>query len=102
MFAMAAIRSWSMRQYDVKTAFLHGEMDKELYVKIPEEYNMYNGTHLTEKDTLFMIMRLYGTKQAARIWSTKFKVKAKSLGMIQLKSDSCVFIITGKNWIMVF
>jgi hypothetical protein len=22
--------------------------------------------------------------------------------MIQLKSDSCVFIITGKNWIMVF
>jgi hypothetical protein len=98
MFAMAAIRNWSIRQYDVKTAFLHGEMDVELYAKVPEEYNMFNDTNLNETDTLLMIMGLYGTKQAARIWSEKFKKKSKEIGLIQLKSDSCVYKITKSNW----
>jgi transcription termination factor NusB len=99
MFAMAAIRNWSMRQYDVKTAFLHGEMDVELYAKVPQEYNMFNGTNLDDTHTLLMLMGLYGTKQAARIWSAKFKLKAKAVGMIQLRSDSCIYKITGKDWI---
>src|SRR5258708_39044369 len=38
MFALAALSKWHMRSVDVKTAFLYGELDEELYMEQPEGF----------------------------------------------------------------
>ena len=49
-------------QMDVKTAFLHGDLDKELYMKQPEGYAIPGKEHLVCK----LKRSLYGLKQAPR------------------------------------
>ena len=38
MFALAALHDWEMEALDVKTAFLFGELDEELYMVQPEGF----------------------------------------------------------------
>ena len=35
LFSLAANRGWSLQQFDVKNAFLHGDLDEEIYMEIP-------------------------------------------------------------------
>ena len=38
MFALCAHFNWELKQMDVKTAFLHGDLDKPMYMKQPHGY----------------------------------------------------------------
>ena len=38
MIALALLRDWHISRLDVKTAFLHGELDEELYMEQPEGF----------------------------------------------------------------
>ncbi|UYV72111.1 hypothetical protein LAZ67_9001848 [Cordylochernes scorpioides] len=51
---------------DVKTAFLHGDLDKELYMELPE------GLHTKQTNKVCKLKKaIYGQKQAGRSWNTK-------------------------------
>ena len=39
LFALAAKENLNIMTFDIKTAFLHGELEEEIYIKIPEGYN---------------------------------------------------------------
>jgi transposase InsO family protein len=76
-------------QFDVKTAFLYGDLKEDITMEIPEGL-MNDNDH---KNT--MVCRLmkswYGLKQAARCWNTKFKRVIESLGLGQCDGDKCIF-----------
>ena len=38
LICLAAHFDWPLLQYDVKNAFLHGELEEEIYMKIPPGY----------------------------------------------------------------
>jgi len=40
MIALVALRKWHIQGLDVKTAFLYGELDEELYVEQPEGFKL--------------------------------------------------------------
>lgn len=95
IFAIAAARNMHMEQFDVKTAFLNGELEEEIYMKQPVGFT--DGT-----DRVCLLRKsLYGLKQAARCWNVKFVKVLLSLGLRQCVSDPCVFTGGADNSVMV-
>lgn len=86
ILAMAAQRKMSMRQFDVKTAFLNGTLNEEVYMEQPMGFN--DGTNRVCR----LKKGLYGLKQASRCWNEKFTTFIKRFGFGQSISDACVFI----------
>jgi len=62
LFAIGAALGLEIEQMDVKTAFLYGDIDHEIYVEQPH--------HMTDGMPKVCKLRkaLYGLKQAPRIW----------------------------------
>ena len=67
LLAIAAQFGMKVKQLDVKTAFLHGEIDTIIYVKQLE--GCHDGT-----DKFWLLHKsLYGLKQSLRLWHKKVK-----------------------------
>lgn len=79
---------WVIRQLDVESAFLHGDLTEEVYMAQPQGY----------KDPLFpnhvcrMHKSIYGLKQAPWAWFMKFKSHLLDLGFISSHADTSLFI----------
>ncbi|KAH9715183.1 hypothetical protein KPL71_020951 [Citrus sinensis] len=87
VLAMCAIFDLHLEQLDVKTAFLHGELEEEIYMLQPE------GFAETGKENLVCRLNksLYGLKQAPRCWYKRFDSFIMSLGYNRLSSDHCAY-----------
>lgn len=86
IIATAAKENLKLFQIDVETAFLYGDLNEEIYMHQPEGYDDGSGRICK------MLRPLYGLKQAGRCWNAKFTDVLKEHGMIQSKSDHCLFI----------
>ena len=80
-----------MYHFDVDSAFLHGNLEHEVYVTKPA------GIDLAEGLVLKLKKALYGLKQAGKAWNQRIKYIFSSLGLKQSKIYPCVFIFIGKN-----
>jgi hypothetical protein len=68
---------WKLPQMDVKTTFLNGEIEEEVYIEKPEGFVMHN-----EKTHVCRLKKaLYGLKQAPRSWYEKMDGFIMSLGL---------------------
>ncbi|KAH9689118.1 Integrase catalytic domain-containing protein [Citrus sinensis] len=72
---------------DLKNAFLHGELEEEIYMLQPEDFAE------TEKENLVCRLNksLYGFKQAPMCWYKRFDSFIMSLGYNRLSSDHCAY-----------
>ena len=62
---MAVSENMRIEQFDVKTAFLYGKIDEELYITLPEEVDQFK----TPPNHAYRVIKaLYGIKQAPRVW----------------------------------
>lgn len=86
ILALAAQRKMSIRQFDVKTAFLNGILKERVFMEQPIGFQ--DGTNRVCQ----LNKSLYGLKQASRCWNEKFTSFIKLFGFTQSSSDSCVFI----------
>ncbi|KAK4386396.1 Retrovirus-related Pol polyprotein from transposon RE2 [Sesamum angolense] len=67
LIAMAANKKWKIYQMDVKSAFLNGYIDEEIYVEQPQGF-IAKGS---EEKVLRLKKALYGLKQAPRAWYSR-------------------------------
>jgi histone deacetylase 1/2 len=88
VLSFAVMQGWHMRQLDVDNAFLHGFLDKEVYIMQPPGYvDPRYPQHICKLEK-----SLYGLKQAPRAWFARLSSKLQSLGFIASKADVSLFI----------
>lgn len=86
LIALAAARHWSLHQLDVNNAFLHGDLNEEIFMSPPPGLRR-QGENLVCR----LNKSLYGLKQASRQWFAKFSEAIQSTGYIQSKADYSLF-----------
>ncbi|CAL1369789.1 unnamed protein product [Linum trigynum] len=87
--AVASLRNWTLEQMDVSNAFLHGELDEVVYMKIPLGLKV-NSTG-NQRMTCRLKKSLYGLKQASRQWFARLTSFLLKLGFSQSMSDYSLF-----------
>ncbi|GJZ55719.1 retrovirus-related pol polyprotein from transposon TNT 1-94 [Tanacetum coccineum] len=87
LFALASIYNLPIHQIDVKTAFLNGDLDEEVYMKQPEGF-VFPGI---ENKVCKLKKSLYGLKQAPKQWHDKFDKSILSNGFTHNSSDRCIY-----------
>lgn len=58
LLSPAANLNWPLKQFDVKNAFLHGDLGEEVYTKFPHGYGLTNNT----EKVCILRKSLYGLK----------------------------------------
>jgi len=84
IFAIAAAKECEIITFDVKTVFLYGELEDEVYMYPPEDYNY-------KRKILKLKKALYGLKQAPLRWNMRFTIFFKEKGFIPIQSEQCIF-----------
>lgn len=88
-------RNWIVHQLDVNNAFLHGDLDKEVYMKIPLGLTM-NGSPPYTSSTLTCKLNksLYVLRQASRQWYAKLSSALQSKVLLLV----LMIILYSENW----
>lgn len=92
LLALAAKKGWSLSQMDVTNAFLHSELDEEIYMSLPLGYTPGPGEVLPPNAVCRLHKSIYGLKQASRQWYTCFSSVLLKSGFIQSPADHSLFI----------
>ena len=87
LLAIASIQNLVIHQMDVKTAFLNGDLDEEVYMEQPEGFVIPGQEHKVCK----LVKSLYGLKQAPKQWHQKFDQVILASGFKINESDKCIY-----------
>nr|GEU42089.1 hypothetical protein [Tanacetum cinerariifolium] len=93
LIALAAIHNLIIHQMDLKTAFLNGKLDEEIYIQQPKGFIVKGQEHKVCK----LVKSLYGLKQAPKQWHEKFDNTLLSNGFQINACDKCVYVKQYKN-----
>ena len=91
ILSVAASEDLEMIQFDVKTAFLHGDLEEQIFMVQPEGFQTEDGK------VCLLLKSLYGLKQAPRCWNKKFTSFLEEFKLKATDADPCVFVSTGKE-----
>nr|GFB02119.1 hypothetical protein [Tanacetum cinerariifolium] len=83
----AAFYDYEIWQMDVKTAFLNGCLDEDIYMVQPEGFVDPNYPRKVCK----LQRSIYGLKQASRSWNKRFDEEIKKFGFAQNPDEPCVY-----------
>lgn len=87
MLALVAHHNWELKQIDVTTAFLYGDLDKDIYMRQPKVF-----IDSSKPDHVFLLKKaLYALKQSPRQWNIKFDKCMQSLGFKRSAHDHCLY-----------
>lgn len=88
LLALAAKNSWEVHHLDVKTAFLNGDLNEEVYVTQLEGF-VKKGQ---EKRVYRLLKALYRLRQAPRAWHSKLNKTLEDLGFVRCPYEHDVYV----------
>nr|GEY96156.1 retrotransposon protein, putative, Ty1-copia subclass [Tanacetum cinerariifolium] len=93
LIVIAAYYDYEIWKMDVKTAFLNGRLDKDIYMEHPE-----GCVDPKYPNRVCKLQRsIYGLKQASRQWNKRFDEEIKKFGFIQNYDETCVYRKASRN-----
>ncbi|KAL0355686.1 UNVERIFIED_CONTAM: Retrovirus-related Pol polyprotein from transposon RE1 [Sesamum radiatum] len=96
LIALAAQNRWPIHQMDVKSAFLNGTLEEEVYVKQPEGFSVIGH----ENKVLKLKKALYGLKQAPRAWYSRLDNYLQKNGFSRCLHEYALYVKKDKGDIL--
>jgi hypothetical protein len=94
VISIAAEMGWKIHQMDVKTTFLNGLIQEEVYIEKPLEFEV----HERESHVCRLKKTLYGMKQAPKAWYSRIDAYLQQLGFEKSEADpNLYFIVVGED-----
>jgi hypothetical protein len=93
ILAIVAYMDLELYQMDVKTAFLNGELDEEIYMDQPAGF-VADGQ---ERKVCKLKRSIYGLKQSSRQWYLRFHQAVLLNGFTMIEEDHCVYVKRSKG-----
>ena len=88
IMALASMMKWNLHQMDVKTSFLNGVIEEEVYIEQPHGFEVENiATHVCK-----FKKALYGMKKYPRAWYERIYIFLTSLGFTKSKVDPNLYL----------
>ena len=84
-----------LKQFDVKTAFLYGKLEEEIWMKQPPGFDDGSGR------VCKLLKGLYGLKQSPRTWNEKLDTHLREAGLRRSDADHCVYVSSGKDMLIL-
>ncbi|KAJ9557005.1 hypothetical protein OSB04_011619 [Centaurea solstitialis] len=97
LIAISALKALYIHQMDVKTAFLNGYLNEEIYLEQPEGFVMPR----QENKVCRLIKSLYGLKQAPKQWHERFDTTVTNFGFRHNGADRCIYSKCTSNYTVV-
>jgi Reverse transcriptase (RNA-dependent DNA polymerase) len=85
VLALAYAKQWVVHQLDVKSAFLNGFIEEDIYMKLPPEYARADGK------VCKLNRSIYGLRQAPRAWNKRLCDDLRGCGFSSLVNAESVF-----------
>lgn len=82
---------WSIKHADVKTAYLHADIEQDVYVRFPTRARLHFDKYNQHKQCLKLEKSLYGLRVSCRNWYDFFAVKLRSINFHPLYTCETVF-----------
>ncbi|GJY44755.1 retrotransposon protein, putative, ty1-copia subclass [Tanacetum coccineum] len=95
LIAIAAFYDYEIWQMDVKTAFLNGYLNEEVYMEQPEGFVSQKFPNRVCK----LKRSIYGLKQASRQWNKRFDDEIKKFGFSQNQDEPCVYVKASGSYV---
>lgn len=84
LLSVAGMRGYKVKQFDIKTAFLNGTLEEEIYMQQPHGFQKGN-------EVLKLKKSIYGLKQAARCWNQKLHQVLEENDFKRNEVDGCLY-----------
>ena len=94
LLALASVYNLFVHQMDVKTTFLNGNLDEEVYMEQPEGFVLPGN----ENKVCKLIKSVYGLKQAPKQWHEKFDFVILEFGFEHNTADKCIYSKFTENY----
>lgn len=88
LLSVAAKRNLFVKHFDAKTAFLNGDLQEQIYMKLPPGFE----NTLGNTKVCMLKKSLYGLKQSARVWNNTLHKVLVKMGFKHSSADSCLYI----------
>ena len=80
--SVAVAKGWALHQMDVNNAFLHGDLNEEVYMTVPLGFKAVFPNKVCR-----LRKSLYGLRQAPRQWFAKLSLKLEECGFTRSYAD---------------
>jgi hypothetical protein len=101
ILTLAVLEDMEIHQMDVKTVFLNGELEEEIYMEQPQGFVHQGSEHLVCK----LHKSLYGLKQFPRAWNQKLDAFLKNIEFMKSEAGPNVYVTQVRDvkfFIMVY
>lgn len=94
LIAVCTEKNWPIFQMDVCSAFLHGEIQEDIYLLLPNNFDL-------PKNKICKLKKaLYGLKKAPKYWYDKFHNFVIGQGFTKCESDHCLYYLNKNGYQM--
>jgi hypothetical protein len=97
IISLSTSMGWNLHQMDVKTTFLNGAIEEDIYIEQPQGFEVHS------RDTHVFILKkdIYGLKQAPRAWYARMDNYLTRLGFSKSHANPNLYYKVIENALVV-